>query len=1066
MQYVNLFDNYRINTIKTDFGYKYTVIPNEINDQVKEFLPVFVLDYSGSMFDSKGSAKELTICIKEQCRLLFEAGHTQIIISFFGETSYTVTVTPLTVNEVIRDVLSGCFVNDTYGYRNPLKSKYFSSDATFPHIAFNSALESIKKIECSDVCLIFMTDGQFSKTQASGLRDYKAVWKQMGQTYNRTGKNISITCIGYKDDQISNMQEMECGFKSENIPINYVQLEKAADMVQKFSDALDTNLILNAKVTISGVKIIPNECYYSKIPLFDNETSDLYVLKDMTPLGSLLDNNKSGVSAEWINQVIDLEINIGLYEQYLQQRITSVDAKKLLIEALEFMETVRTKYHELRIAYPSLKSRNIYQWEELTDRLQSISSIINEIQSMLNNTLNEKKQYEKATSIANHISAKHLRSIQRRKLRVGEVIQAPLTFSCVQGQAGNVTQIVCESKGVSESRPISSTISQLNEYYTCYYSLDNWEMMLSDIVGIPMHYVWKELDDWNASQAKIESLDTTTVMAGSSFGENQSLFGRASVPDHTKMFGSETFMKTANTKSNNCMLPIAIDPFFHKKITTVQQHLGVMLASSSEATKKSHIMFYAAALRHCFYVKSTQTRPNEKINHIILLIMNTFKILSDEIFAITDDKELKCLNKPDILYYIWSGNTAPHVFDNYWECIIYLLTSTTTNIKDALNKYGLSVSIREFKNTCWLNIVKFAYTSHYKEQVEWFTTETFNIKSPEELNDLLKTKGLEVLLTELVTKEKIIDVPLRIRSDIINIQKESWFNKVLGSLLEWDNFVNDELWIEFNQSFLPVSIKLEPDANKIPDAVLNELYYWAHLNVYAFGNKNCYPERSREDTAKVIITNINLKLNADLYALFLDEKEKQEFKQRKYETRCLPINFSEEQGRAINVLFDSTHNSDVSLEEFRTILRQNIDAHHLNDIDAVLLEDKLDVIEKLYKHCKSKKNVLEIKSTRLPFSTPANPSSPLFLQRLSDLEFSNYYKPIGYGYANKKYRDWIPRLHPIMVQTLNESCDELTFINKVIRQCMAEGYNFCMKEKYTGYIGAFYYRFNNNLVVN
>lgn len=105
----------------------------------------------------------------------------------------------------------------------------------------------------------------------------------------------------------------------------------------------------------------------------------------------------------------------------------------------------------------------------------------------------------------------------------------------------------------------------------------------------------------------------------------------------------------------------------------------------------------------------------------------------------------------------------------------------------------------------------------------------------------------------------------------------------------------------------------------------------------------------------------------------------------------------------------------------------------MKQLDKVMDEDKIDVLKNLFEHRRRIKNTLIIKSkSHLPYSCPANVSSPLFLHYLTDNQFSDYYKPLGFGWSSKKYRDWCDDLHVFMIENLDCVNNEDYFIKKVI----------------------------------
>src|SRR4029078_3007393 len=63
---------------------------------------------------------------------------------------------------------------------------------------------------------------------------------------------------------------------------------------------------------------------------------------------------------------------------------------------------------------------------------------------------------------------------------------------------------------------------------------------------------------------------------------------------------------------------------------------------------------------------------------------------------------------------------------------------------------------------------------------------------------------------------------------------------------------------------------------------------------------------------------------------------------------------------------------------------------------------------------------------------PSNPASPYFLQELTDIAFSAYFKPIGFGWSTKKYRSFIDDLHPYMSDRLFFHSTEDSYVTDIL----------------------------------
>ena len=1023
-------DNVLIEVIGTENSYRYKWI-KEVNPAEQKtidydsFLPVFIIDYSWSMVNSQ-SARPATDAIKIVCKSLFEKSFTRVLLVFFGETAHAFCVTPTNVNNAIDDILKDYFTDASLHGRNGK----FKACATIPTSGFIEAHEYIKKSSSQNVFISFLTDGEFS---SGSINDWNNIFRKL----KSCGKKMTISCIGYQNDYLKNIKLMkDCSDKA-GIELIYTTIQNPSEIQKTLSETIEQfDVITTPKINLSDTVVLgQDDCIYSNQKLFYN----------LEPKDILTEGIKNtGVTVDWLMRCITFEIHIGIKENDILNKlgIKSVNLKgqykNIVIELVPYFAFIQKKYLELKSEYKSLKSRNIPIWKALYERIESFSKLFRDMQIVISDELNEKKAFEITTKINQSISSRHMRSLQRRKIandmnKKGDnyiitiECESPLVIKCHSTLSNDEN----ESK-----KDMDSTLEQLKSYYTCTYSMDDWSDMLNTCIGCPIQYKWKEGDDWAASKSNIEEVSIASFISIDGYNEMQNIFGGIDkIPDHEKLYGSSKYIPSAHDRGN-AFVPIATDPFFINKLQLIKERLGHMISGSSLGFRNGHILFYVAVIKQCF--KQLLDNNTEKLRHCIMLLLNTFKILSNKI-SVIKDKSDTALTKSDILFNIACGNTAPYLFNGPYECVMFTLISSNITFQMALDKYNaeknLNIDINSFKKLIWEMILRQLLIAAFKKQESWEDFNSWGLINKQEIEVKLKEEGQNAIIKYLLNENTVLAIPDNFK-DKLNRIRDTKLIKVFKLFVSWADKLNDSIWDKFNRTFMPLPEVANTNilaTHFSNNDIIDNYNYWTYWECYAYGQKECYPMRSHSEISKIVANNINRKYGEDITDILADINEFIAFKNRRYETRYLPVILAKQQSDAVNTLFIEVYNKKVDENQFKAIIKEILGNHYSEQIESVIKNDNLDVLKNLFAYCQKKQHQITIKiDSKLPYSCPGNTSSPYFLQEMTENEFLQYYKPTGCGWSTKKYSIWVNDLHPYMVSSLQESNDMKEFIDRVI----------------------------------
>jgi len=626
-------DNALVTVVGSNNGYKYhysKCLKEKKGIDTKQIIPTVILDLSGSMYNSKSAVPALE-STRSICEELFNSGFEKVLAILFGNNAICLELS----SDNCSSKLSQYHMHSSY--------LPWDSNQTRPTEAFKRMHEYFSKNKFSQSFVIFLTDGEFN-----GMNDYQYQyeWKQICNDLSKLNMQFQLNSIGYQNDNLNNIKSMKKSFDSVNIPFTYKTIVNSSEIEKTMKECLlDLNLESIDRVCFDDQVLLEGDDIYSSKRYFD-KLEPIDVLKQNT-------ENK-GVSQEWIMDVIDFEISLGLMRTRAMKKLKDAtgllknqteEYRKIFGDLVPYYNNIQKRYMELRTQYRSIKSRDIPVWKSLLDEIDDFNKLMRDVQSLISEQLNEKRSFEISTKITNSVSSRHLRTLQRRKVyneqqhgkqntvNIKVISEEPLKLEC-EFESGKILR-----------RDLTSSLKELNSVYTCMYTIDQWDTMLNTVIGIPIQYKWKETDDWSPAKSFIEDISSSNFISMEGYREMQSIFGNILTPEHQLLYGNQKYVKSEHDQVN-ALIPVATDPFFLEKVSMVKERLGHMVAGSSLTFSNRHILFYVAVLRQCF--NQLLSNNTEKMRGITLLLLNTFRLLTDKMNTIFD-KAQKPLSKWEIL---------------------------------------------------------------------------------------------------------------------------------------------------------------------------------------------------------------------------------------------------------------------------------------------------------------------------------------------------------------------------------------------------------------------------------
>ncbi len=1011
-------DAVKIELVGTNNKYRYRWMSSQ--DTNTDALYCLMIDFSWSMYTSK-SAQETLDSTKETCNHLFQEGAKEVILIFFGRTAHLFTVNESNYNTQINSVMTGYF--DSFGDPNGTlfeSRNTFSPNATMPETAFQKLCDYIQTNSdktSKNILVLMMTDGKFTGEKTTDNIDYKKVWDTTCATVLKTFQSsLSIHCIGYQNDDLVNIKDMKEAFDKYNYNFMYTTVQLQTDIKNAMLSAynqLMTTLV--PSISLGADKLKQYDVLYSLLRYCDN-------LAEHNACNSSV---ITGVSQDWVERVLLFEIDIGLKQDSIMLDITKTKPQydKIVADLVPYYTMLHKKYLELKSEYKSLKSKHIPVWKSLQEKITDLTKLYNNIQSLATDKLNEKKAFELSTQIAGHISSRHLKTLQRRRIHNEQIKKEHIFTIELESKDPKDEALLKFSDNASKHISVSLTSSQeqLDTYYECLYNKDNWTETLNSLFAVPINYVWKESDDWSPSRSNIKLVSASNFVSLDGYKDMQEIFGAT---EHTKLYKDNSYVKSAHDETN-AVIPIATDPFFSRKIHLVKDRLGHMIAGSNYSFANRHILFYCNVIKQCFnQLLETDT---EKLQHITLLLLNTFKILSNKLNCFFE-KDQKPVSKPVLLLNISQGNTAPYLFAGQFDPAIVCLTAYEKDFQDACDMYnkipGYCTTQDLFKQRVWSMVYRHMLIASFdKDKYEnWTEPKTWDLLDDKALEEKLQLHGTHTINQYMMSEDKLDAKLPDVITQSIKTTTENKITKLFLLMTKFADSLNDDFWSTFNKSFLPQTLKpvtLKATIIITDSKILSEIALNTHWECLVYGQKDCYPYRILDEFKKMVTNIINDKYSANMKSTLADVKELLDFNKRRYETRYLPVTFTSIQTNNINDLFALVYSNKVLLDDFKVQVFKILGERVEKQILEALTLDNVDCLQNLFNYCKSKKHSLLIKQqSKLPYSTPAHPTSSLFLQTLSDNDFANYYRPLGFGWSTKKYRHWVDDLHPFMTENL------------------------------------------------
>lgn len=1034
--------------------------------------PVLMFDFSFSMLPSKkngyvDSAKPTQEAMETVCTEMFGRGIEKVILIFFGATAHLTEVTSHTYKTVISESLRYYYDDGCEQFN---KYSKFQGNATCPEVAMATLLDYVTKNKEPTVYeVIFMTDGGFNGSENT---PYTTTWEKLTTQFDKSSHTFRFNSIGYKDDLLKNITDMKAAFDRSRVydKFSYVTITKPTEIVttvQKICSEIEEKGDIK-------VQLADGSFLHLGVPMYSS--SLLIDPKSLVETELLRSNYESfGVSREWILDVMAATCHISLRTREMAKEmalVKDVESHQKIFTAMNmfsrnYIEPTHTK---LRTTFRSIKARKISIWNEFLETANVFRQLYNRVQDLVSGNLDSKKKFEQQTAISSNLDERHRRNLQRRRAAAEcqERKEVDVSMS-ILNESPLVLEITNFDKKFEVMMDPLVTKKELDDTFSCFFNLERWEA--SPLICVTAKYLWEANNDWTPSRARIEQVGTAAFISLEGFDEMQKIFGEQKGVAHDVLYKNEGYIKVAHDAANS-IVPIATDPTFMAKLQMVKDHLGHMIAGSNYSYATRHINFYIAVIRQCIY--QMVQRPTEKLEHITVLLLNTFRLISSKISTVYNEKN-EPLPRYDILYNIAIGNTAPRYFTTSWDTSVYALISSDEDFKLANEKYNTEtkteLKLNEFKTKLWKMVYRHFIISQFQRDDKWeHPVETWGLRDADaiasdmkELTEVKKLSHEEAVVkvnSQMMSIDKLTTVPKYIQDKISEQIKVN--DNVFTLLLNYADRFCDAYWRKFNLNFTSSATggaSRGEFKSFLSDPSLNDLVFWTNWECNMLGYKDCYPLTNQTNLMKQVVGRINSHYGETLRLVIGEAYEYMEFKNRGHETRALPVYFNSAMETAMVRLFADTYNGLIDEKKFCLEVKSILGEGTSKWFDITLKEDGIDVLANLFKYCKGGIRTLDITSRGLPYSRVGNPTSPRFLELLTNEEFSRYYRPVGYGFLSKKYRDWCDDLHPYMLERLKvKDMNEEQFVVDVLEH--ATIYKVMKKGKdYPEYIRQYYRMF-------
>lgn len=1025
--------------------YMYRWVSSQIPTEKKDYTPVFIMDFSWSM-KSSGSDKHAKDALIECCKYQFNLGIENVYVIMFGANAYSICVNENNYIQEISNALGNYNDLGEASFRT-LNAK-FDAGRTCP----NTAFDSLMKIQNDkDIYVVFMTDGQFSE---------QIYWK--GYSDKLKNKNVQIHTIGYQNDHLNNIISMKDGFSQNNISVTYRTINEPKDIAKAMIECcenISSSVIPSIKLS-DGSILRQYGTHFSTKCLYEGMLTE--PVDVMTP-----NITNTGVTPEWVMNVYDEIIDLGLYIDDLLEKLDGINKNSsqkaysnLFVELVKVYSKLNAKYNELRTKYSSIKSRKIPIWGEYTEKIKEFIELYNTVQTLSGSQLTEKKQYEVTTNIRNSLTNKHYRNIQRRRVINVEKQTNDKTVSL---ESENPVTIKMTSMQSEKTTTMNVTKDSLDETFIDFYSHETWSDLLNSMIGVPFKYVWKSNDDWAPSKAYIEYVCPIGFISESTLTKVQELFGGNDI-NHEELYKHAGYIKGAHD-ANNAYLPVLVHPYFPTNKSEFEGRLAHMIIGTNFGFSHRHINLYVAVIKQCF--NQLIDSYSDKLKYVTMLLLNTYRTLYYT-YRTVYGLDQKSIDRDDVLVSIASGNTPSYMFESCWQSAMIAIITNNTDYERARQKYNNNIGMQEFRQKVWKSIFRHFMLSRVDNDDVWENPTTWGLLTAEQIKATLKLTNystkqeyVNAINSVAMHKDQLNNVPSVINDKITQIMNGK-FVKLYTRLLHFADITESANFFEtFSHNLVQTTFSSNDELVNYFDTntdLFRDIVFTSYWENAVYGDKDCYPVKPKEELYQHIVNRINSKFGNDVKQLIDDANEFIEFNNKCKECRFEPVVFNSNQCTKMNELFTKVFDGELLKDEFKVFARNILGQYASNCFDTILEEDHLDTLENLYNYCKTHNHSITLKLNGLPLGCPSIPGSPIFLQTLNDAQFSAYFKAVGFGWKNKKYRNWIDTLHPYMSEIKN--LPENEFVEQTMK--LLEQYKYeTDKSRFEQYVRYCYRKYNN-----
>lgn len=1018
----NGFTYYVVENSRGECMYNFSSLGNSFQSSLSSV--TIIQDFSWSMKTSNSSEKAYNALLSA-CNKLFKNYHNVIHIILFGGTSCFLEVNKNNYiskidsvmgnyNEIINHIDCNCKFNIT---------------STRPDIALNLAVQNMSKNKKQHI--MFMTDGSFSEHDESYANEWKKLSNEISKCHK--DKKITILTIGYENDDLHQMKELHKEITRNNffIDFRYKTVSKSLDIFDAVMSYVTHIIKLdNSAINLSnGKNILPGTSIYCN-KAFTNNSTKTKMFERMSDL--------YGVSIEWLKNLFLTRIDLGILTNNVRSSIMFNLNLNTIECALKSKDIISKQFYCLKKEIHGEHNKFILPWIEFMEEYNVYLALINYIIETYCNKVTDKKVFEIETNFKDE-SFKYILPLNGRIIKMNERDTIYVT-RWTSHQTINLDIVSCNKiKKIKQKMTISR--DKLNEYFECFVSKNRWDDLLDSLIGIPIGYNYNSNDNELPSESNVRVVNTNEFISDNGYFDACDMYN-----DQIKWGGTlnDEHIPT-NIKHMNTYVPLAVDPFFLNKINIVRERLSLILTNSIYNYVPKYINFYVAVIEQV--LRQYFNNKGIRCLRILYILIHTFKILYN--------KEYKTSDRIENIYNISTGNTRCFESVFHVACVIMVSKNSEINItRMGFNKvHGTELDYAEFNNRLWLMLYRAFVISNFKDSIvdDWCNLSVWISEAHDK-----KSNAIESLL---MSDDKLISIPNKLEKNTLDVLK-STFNDVFVLLFT----INSELkrMNYFKKAISNPVMESVENINNYVDITCKDKFEITHHTLWEcklYGVDKCYPIRLFDEIRPQIVSKINENNLTKIRERVSKISKFRQLEDRILETKYFPAVFKQPQVDELNALFLKVYSKEISRNTFTKKIKSMFDQFILKGINIATLNG-FNVIDNLYNHCMQKVNVLILKKNGLPFSAPAIPTSPKFLQVLSDNEFRKYFEPLGME-NGKDETMWINNFHNFMLKYkyLKENdFVKLTIVNSENNVKLLSGSD---KQHFQNYI-RMYYGFINN----